>query len=227
MASSCFGYLCDEEDHRHEIIKLDSNSREANETQPVTLEELLVDRKLSRRQRFIIATILASSCIQLGQTPWLAQKMEKRSIFFNKGASNVDLEHPYIRHSFASVKRCGKDRENNEIPPFTRFAVRDGLRSLGILLLELCFEQTIESQDFRSDHYVNGNPHDKTDYLTALDWVDRVFEQEPALEPIIKCCVLCPFTEKADWGNTSFVQAVYGNVLGPLEKIIEKEWPTS
>jgi len=63
--------------------------------------------------------------------------------------------------------------------------------------------------------------------MTARDWSETVCEEEPALEQIIKCCIFCAFEEKVDWGNKEFVQAVYGNVVGPLEKIAVAKWPLS
>lgn len=224
--SLCFGYLCDEENHRHEFVELDENSQTTSKTQSVSLEELLGNRRLNRRQRHIIATILASSLLQLGTTPWMTQKMEKGSIFFNQHDSKVDLEHPYIKHSFPSAKRCSPTQEDNVIPPPTRFSVRNSLANLGIILLELCFDQTIESHIYWGRYLVNGVPHEYTDYMTARDWIEIVGEQEPALEPIIRCCVLCVFEEKADWESKTFVQAVYGTVVAPLEKIIAG-WSTS
>ncbi|CAG8980079.1 hypothetical protein HYALB_00013481 [Hymenoscyphus albidus] len=217
--TSCFGYLCDDEDHHHEIIQLGDKPQGMNEMKSVSLEQLLGSRKLNRRQRYIIATILASSLLQLGTTPWMTQKMEKRSIFFDQTESNVDLEHPYIRHSFLSSKKHNAAQENNNDPPVTRFAARNSLANLGILL-ELCFYQPVESYASWSDHLVNGTPHSAIDYMTARDWVDSVGGQEPELEPIIRCCVSCSFEGTADWENKNFVRAVYSSVIAPLEKVI-------
>ncbi|CAG8956661.1 hypothetical protein HYFRA_00012205 [Hymenoscyphus fraxineus] len=220
MATSCFGYLCDDEDHHHEIIQLFDKPQAMDETKSVSLEQLIGNRKLNRQQRFIIATILASSLIQLGTTPWMTQKMEKRSIFFNQTKSKVDLEHPYIRHSFPSSKQGNVAQENNGNPPITRFATKESLANLGILLLELCFDQPVESCISWGNYLVNGIAHNKTDYLTAREWVDSVGGQEPDLEPIIRCCVNCSFERPADWGDKSFVQAVYSSIVAPLEKIV-------
>lgn len=38
----------------------------------------------------------------------------------------------------------------------------------------------------------------------------------------IKCCVLCSFDQKADWGDKRFVQAVHASVVRPLEEVVRK-----
>jgi hypothetical protein len=98
---------------------------------------------------------------------------------------------------------------------------RNSLSNLGILLLELCFGQPIESQAFRKDYLgQDGKPHNSTDYLTAVYWADMVCEEDPALEHIVKCCMFCIFEEKADWNNKKFTQAVYNSVVEPLKRLL-------
>ncbi|THV45742.1 hypothetical protein BGAL_0455g00080 [Botrytis galanthina] len=97
-------------------------------------------------------------------------------------------------------------------------AIKKPLKDLDIVLLELCFGQRIEEQSIWQDFLVDGKEHASTNYLTALEWADSVFEQEPALEHVIKCCLFCIFEEEANWDNLRFTQAVYANVVEPLEK---------
>lgn len=104
---------------------------------------------------------------------------------------------------------------------------RSSLSNLGILLLELCFGQPIESQAIRELYLgPNGEAHNSTDYMMALLWADMVCAEDPALEHIVKCCVSCIFEEKADGNNKKFTQVVYKSVVEPLEKIIAK-WAAS
>jgi hypothetical protein len=219
----CLGYLCDDLQRHHEL-------RPVKEHQPtstveiVSLETLLTGpEKLSRHDRYKIASILASSLLQLQSTPWLADKIEKKSIFFYRRGTKVLIEHPYVHQEFSSVKASAHCPHTTQ----SRFAARNSLSHLGILLLELCFGQTIENQDMWKSYLgADGKPHQGTDYMTARDWAEMVCEEEPAFEHIIKCCVFCVFEEKADWENKKFIQAVYASVVAPLEKIISK-WPIS
>ena len=104
-----------------------------------------------------------------------------------------------------------------------RRVIRDSLSNLGILLLELLFNQPVESQEFRNLYLgQDGKPHEQTNYMTALHWSDMVWEEEPELESVVKCCISCIFEEKADWGNRKFVQAVWVRVCEPLERFVGK-----
>jgi hypothetical protein len=220
----CIGYLSDDEDRHHELRPIKEAQRTNGAQNLVSLEDLLARNngvKLNRHERYKVASILANSMLQLQSTPWLADKMEKKNIFFYQQDSKILIEHPYIQNSFPS-KKIGTSPAHTPPPP-TRFAVRNSLSNLGILLLELCFGQAIENQDMRKCYLgADGKAHEGTDYMTARDWAEIVCDEEPALEHIIKCCVFCVFEEKADWDNKKFTQAVYASVVEPLENFIGK-----
>ncbi|RDW77567.1 hypothetical protein BP6252_05620 [Coleophoma cylindrospora] len=234
VAASRFGYLLDEENRKHklQILKtwpesLDSEqfTHGASKCQLISLEKLLDGQsrfRMSRQDRYKIANVLASSLLQLQTTPWIANQLEKQNIMFYHNEGKVFLEHPYIRHDFSSVGLCPKSQSTD---PRDRFIVRNSLNGLGILLLELCFGQSIETQEVWKEHLgSDGHAHPGTRYLAARDWAELVYGEDPALQHIIKRCVLCLFEEKADWGSKKFVQAVYASIVSPLDKIVKK-WP--
>jgi hypothetical protein len=222
--ADCLGYLCDSEKRQHELLPVKDLHPASDDESVVSLETLLTSTpRISRHDRYHVASILASSLLQLQSTPWLADKMEKKNIFFYRQGSKVLIDYPYVRQSFCSVKRAAQSLA----PGQARFAARNSLSHLGILLLELCFGEAIEKQDIWKSYLgSDGKPHQGTDYMAARDWAELVCEEEPALEHIIKCCVFCIFEEKADWENKRFIQAVYASVVAPLEKIINK-WPAT
>ena len=226
VGNVCLGYLRDDQRRCYELHCVDSTHTPQGNNGPITLETLLMNRgemRLSRTARYQIASIVASSLLQLETTPWLAGKLEKKNIIFYKQNSKVLFEQPYISQSFRSTRSPQTPPESSKTGLSARFATRDSLSSLGILLLELCFGETIESQDLRKSHMgQDGQPLGGTDYLTARDWAEMVYEEEPALESIIRCCVFCTFEEKADWGNENFTQAVYANVVEPLERLVNQ-----
>ncbi|KAG9233738.1 hypothetical protein BJ875DRAFT_543514 [Amylocarpus encephaloides] len=235
--STCCGYITDDQDRKHEILEINEEALAATGCLLVTLEDLLNGKaglRLNRRQRHQIASILASSLLQLQTTPWLAGKIAKSSVFFLKRGTSIAIDHPYIQHSFVSTK-LGEVSPNMPEQGNTRFAARNSLAYLGILLLEPCFGETIESQKIRNSYlgpdgkeYESADPMtlSPADYMTARDWVERVYEEEPDLEHIIRCCVFCAFEERADWSSPKFVQVVYESVVEPLEQIIAK-WPST
>lgn len=227
----CLGYICDDKRTQRLLCSAQDDELRIGEFSYISLAALLQGQgnsRLTRHERYKIASILASSLLQLQSTPWLAEKMEKNNIFFCKQDNKIFVDRPYIRHSFASSK-SSQPSSNTITQPILppSFMARNSLSNLGILILELCFSQPIESQAIRK--YClgpNGEVHNLTDYLTAIYWADLVYEEDPALEHIVKCCVSCIFEEKADWNNKKFTQAVYNSVVKPLEKIIAK-WATS
>ncbi|KAE9366234.1 hypothetical protein N431DRAFT_351599 [Stipitochalara longipes BDJ] len=221
------GYICDEKQRQHMLRPAQLDELRVGDFSYISLASLLQgqsDLRLTRHERYKVASILASSLLQLQSTPWLAEKMEKNNIFFCKQDNKVFVDRPYIRHSFPSLKSCQpclNSIAQPSLPP--GFMARNSLSNLGILLLELCFGQPIENQTFRNIYLgPDGKPHNSTDYMTALYWADMVCEEDPALEHVVKCCVFCIFEEKADWNNKKFIQAVYVSVVEPLEKIIAK-----
>ncbi|KAF7941127.1 hypothetical protein EAE99_000764 [Botrytis elliptica] len=99
-------------------------------------------------------------------------------------------------------------------------AIKNPPKDLGIVLLELYFGQRIEEQSMRQDFLADGKEYPSTNYLTALEWADAVYEEETALEHVIKSCMFFIFEGKSNWDNLSFTQAVYASVVEPLEKIV-------
>jgi hypothetical protein len=131
-----------------------------------------------------------------------------------------------MSHSFKSTKaKTGKDSPASVAQPSDQLAVKTSFSHLGILLLELCSWQTIESTDERRRYLEpDRQPSQFTDYVAAQEWEKKVLGHEPELAPVIKMCCHCDFLVKADWEDESSVQAAYTKIMEPLEKIINK-WP--
>ena len=219
---NCIGYLPDDEQHLHELVRAQESTLN-NHMSVISLEALLRDneRGFSRQQRHKIASIVASSMLQLQNTPWLAQKFGKQDVLFYKQGSTIHSDYPFIRHSFTSSK-SSQANATHRTSPTARYLARDSLSNLGIVLLEICYGQVIEDQPIRTKYLTNGMPHEFTNFMTARDWAETVSEQEPEWEHVIRCCISCMFEEKADWENKKFTAAVYESVVEPLEKMVLK-----
>jgi hypothetical protein len=218
----CLGYLLDDEHQQHEVRWIRDIIHESNDLEEISLEKLLTGNghmKLSRQKRYKIASVIASSLLQLQTTPWLPEKLEKKHIFFYCQGSEVFVEEPYITHSFPTAKSNNASSQKSDIKILPHTLPRKTLSSLGILLLELCFGEAIENQtELRKAHLSSdGKALEGTDYLTAIEWLDMVDEEEPRMAPIIKWCISCLFEGKPNWADTKFTQAVYICVVQPLE----------
>lgn len=224
----CLGYLCDDE-HRHHQLRLIRDGQPPSDRQDlITLEELLSHTQklsLNRKQRFRLAVVLAASILQLQTTPWLTEKLAKRDIYFEYLEGKVLADQPYIYHFFPSTKQPPTTLLDAEAAHMhTGFATRTSLINLGILLLELCFNRTIETIEYRDEFFSDGKPHNYTDYLTAIRWNSEV-EDEAGLDfqNAIQCCL--KVDGKPNWIDEKFTQSIYLGVLQQLKKsITELGW---
>ncbi|OBT70029.1 hypothetical protein VE03_00658 [Pseudogymnoascus sp. 23342-1-I1] len=217
------GYLSDNAHQEHEVRCIKDTQNVPPSLGEVSLEKLLTSNdhlKLSRQKRYKIASIVASSLLQLQSTPWLAEKLEKKHILFYYQGSDILAEEPYISHNFVALKPGDSVPQEPKTTEVLRIHPRKTLSSLGILLLELCFGEAIENQQsLRKVHLSSdGKALDGTDFLCAIDWL--VAEEEPKMAPIIKWCIFCLFEGKPNWEDTTFTQAVYACVVQPLEMLI-------
>jgi hypothetical protein len=226
--NSCLGYLSDEEHLHHELRSTKNGEMPIENCELIGLENLLASNnrsKLTRKQRYRLAVILASSILQLQTTPWLLDPLVKKNIFFCRNGFNILSDQPYILHSLPSDKSSpitNQDQMSTQpiSPLIIRNTTRNSLVHLGILLLELCFGQPIEKQtDLRDQYLMDGKAHNDTDFLTARDWVYAVGEEAgEEFEKAVKCCVQCNFDGKLDWRDMHFTESVYTAVVKPLEK---------
>jgi hypothetical protein len=136
---------------------LTDNKSGAPNYEPISLEDLLTSNdcpKLTRKQQFRLANILTSSLLQLQTTPWLTEKLEKIS----SSTAAVLKSSPSIPlSSTLSPPSNMLPLPQRRIHTPSRFTTRTYLVSLGILLLELCFNTPIESRlDLSTPHLING-----------------------------------------------------------------------
>lgn len=228
--ASCLGYLMDSQNQRHELQFVPESY--LDDEKSTSLEELLNSNeacKFSRQQRYKVASILASSLLQLQTTPWLQSQLDKKNIFFYRDGQDILFDKPYIRHSFYSSKRATPKEQATSPSLPARFAARNSLNNLGTLLLELCFGKPVEKCELRKYHLgADGQAHEQTNWSTTRDWAELVGEEDPRLEHVINCCVfdVISLQQKPDWQSEVFLQAVYVSIVEPLEKLIEKWQPT-
>ena len=226
---SCLGYLCSPDRHRHEFRSIKDNQIVSENPLLISLDELLSRStkarfELTRKQRYRLAVVLASSLLQLQTTPWLTKNMEKKDIYFEYQGREVMTEHPYICHLFPSIKHPSASPSPTppkDITPTARSATKASLNQLGILLLELCFGKAIEEQThIREEFLFNGQPHNQTDILTAREWIaDVEFEAGLEFRNAIKCCF--DFDVKPNWNDIKFTQSIHAGVVQPLKQILD------
>ncbi|KAL7823711.1 hypothetical protein V8C26DRAFT_433671 [Trichoderma gracile] len=181
------GFLADE-DIRYYVYNV--SEPEFNAMTFVTLDEILRGEgglAFTRMQRYTLSLILASTYLQLLDSPWLPASLKRVDVIFHdateEGAS-IRLDEPHISQHFTGadgVASAGK---------LSRFVALD---RLGIMLLELCFGRTLESQQCRMAFGAGKNDMEKASYdiLAARDWLCQVnAEAGPAYADAVSWCLI-------------------------------------
>jgi hypothetical protein len=237
------GFLLDEQNRRYEFRPVNSQKAISTSPKTVTLESLLTRDGnaskdstgqeriiLSRRERLVVAIVLASSLLQLYSTPWLNERWSKRNIFFMRSSSGpIILEQLYISpEPVAASSTAAAPKEAQNVGNTIKSAANESRKTilaLGIMLLELCFGQTLEEQSFRKKYLGNdGQPNEFTDVATAMQWQDDALgEGGPGFENAIRRCIHCAFGPKStDLADGEFREAVYSEVVQPLEETLQR-----
>ncbi|KAI1456075.1 hypothetical protein F4805DRAFT_250115 [Annulohypoxylon moriforme] len=224
--SGCYGYLT-EEDYRYYICRL--SHQQVERFNSVTLDQILRKEVLpppSRRQRYALSLTLASSFLQLLDTPWLPYPLKKSDIAFinDEKDSNVFLlDHPYLKREFtvSSTPNRGSQKQQpsgtSDTTNHNENTERcESLELIGIVLLELCFGQLLEEHPLRKQWPAGDDELEryKFDVFAARQWNNEVNEEAgPDFDEAIKWC----FEGYRDAPQENWRQEMLQHVVRPLE----------
>ena len=219
--NSCLGVLVDERQnsHRVSITKLSSGK---NLIQTVSLQDLLAQTPLGKRERLILGVKIASTLLQLHNTPWLGETWGNVDIRFQKqgqGTESAALGQPLLSRNFISPtlqpasSQAGNLASSNEYPNKSLFA-------LGLVLTELWFGKPIDHLRETADLNVNGQVSALTDYATITRLVQTV--QDDAGQwygDAVRRCVHFDMNQRFNNLETeTFKEAVHREIVLPLEE---------
>lgn len=204
----CMGIIGhdDEMYHLHPLMK----RKRPDDSDLLTLDHILslnVEERLTRRQRYSIALLLASSVAQLQFTPWLRTGLTKEDILFfpcEDDDCSVPYHEPFIRQGFQLHHPVTSNVEANDY----------NFYSLGILLLELCFGRRLEDHPFRKKHPVGtGEAKQAFDLMAALKWSQSVDDEGgDDYASAVKWCFTGANNAYQSWRGE-----IIKNVIRPLE----------
>lgn len=166
----CWGYLL-EEDRRYYIHSVSRHT--TGELAPVALRDILrggAYKRPTRGQRYALSLTLASSFLQLLDTPWLPVSYRAADILFYPDAddpSALPLDQPYLgRDVHAPPPGAVPEAEK---PP----VLSQCLSQLGILLLELCFGDLLAEQPCRRGWPAGATEDERRafDVMAAQGWL--------------------------------------------------------
>jgi len=227
---NCLGYLC--EDGLQPLgVYLSRSARAAYDSQEVISLADLLSRKnaaqdqclvtpgnlLSRADRLSLALTIASSVLQLYQTPWLREKWDKHDILIKDCDKGPYQEEIYVSGTFSS----STVKEMTEKPSVFSPVRNEALFALGIVLIELCLGQPLENLRRPEDPLdTRSQPNAMTDWETACRLMESVeMESGKRYRDAVRRCIWCDFDQSTTTlDNDEFRLAVYNGVVAPLEE---------
>lgn len=225
---NCLGYLCEEgrrplgvylaqSSHVHVQHRVTSLADIFTRSNSVTNRFLPASGSLlSRADRLSLALTIASSVLQLYRTPWLRENWDKHDILINDAGKGSYREQAYVSGSFTTPSAEHVTQQK------TTFSIvrNETLFALGIVLIELCLGQALESMRSPEDPL---DATQKPNVLTNLSTSERLLESVyleagKRYGDAVRRCIYCEFDQRrTTLDDDDFRQAVYDGVVAPLE----------
>ena len=176
--------------------------------------------RLSTQGRRKLALTVASSVLQLHDTPWLREDWNKHDIqVLEDGGAEVH-KWAFVSQTFPVPTAIESARQKSESP-----VILNGMIfALGIVLIELCLGRAFESFRNPQDPLgANGEANSITDWCTAQRLLEDVYrEAGNRYGDAVRRCIRCDFDQRrTTLEDDAFRQAVFDGVVTPLQEIVE------
>jgi hypothetical protein len=184
-----------------------------------SLRSVLYDPAFARRARLQLAVTLASSVLQLHETPWLDNSWGKDDILFIKRAGTTAYEHPFVSQRFENANQSSPDTCKIS-SSMSRIIRNQALYALGISLIELWYGKPLSALQKTEDQA-------ETDAMTEWNAADRLVEElyneaGSRYSDAVRRCIRCDFDRRASsLVDTAFQQAVYQGVVVQLKETFD------
>jgi len=171
----------------------------------------------------VLALKLPSSFLQLLQTQWIAPRFSADTVHFllQPTDQKPDVSRPFVSLSFESFSSSGRSSQ----APSSKEAnvakvVKEALLELGIMLLEIWHEMTLEER-FALPAELTMNQYIRQAWM--LEWLDDVNNPPPDLyHKAVSHCVARVTDVRPglpQWSDMKLWKAVCEGVVEPLSKI--------
>ncbi|KAI6356574.1 hypothetical protein MCOR31_010685 [Pyricularia oryzae] len=224
------GYLnLPDEDKRYHVYSV---AHHVTMPRSVTLAQILngeVRPPLTRKGSYTVALIIASSFLQLLDSPWLpsatsSRAFDKLSIVFLADPSDPNvflLNRPQISRMFRELApRNNSSSVQSRIAPQRSADVSAPLARLGITLLELCFRSPLERQHWRTLYGPGASDKEREgfDVLAAIGWLREVADEAgPDYAAAVLWCLASHKTAPADRWREDMLR----EVVRPLQRCVD------
>ena len=171
--------------------------------------------------RRYLALCLASTVLQLYDTPWLGSSWCANDILFVRQLSadrRPLIRQPFVSCAFAAQRQLDH-QTTSQCDSACRLIRNKTIFDLGVVLIELCFRKPLQLFQTPEDRGPDGKPTEFTDYLTATRLIDKVTSKAGApWGRAIRRCLYCEFDQDTtSLTNQGFRQAVYQGVVKELQ----------
>ncbi|KAL8791112.1 MAG: hypothetical protein Q9195_006056 [Heterodermia aff. obscurata] len=225
----CLGYLSPGERHALTLHCAQDGASRLNRRALISFTELMAPHprsdklplargnlSLSWAERLEIALTVASSILQLQQTPWLRDDWTKEDLSLCKDCTDETKQHVLVSKAFPATDLTDSSRAAKVFG----LPRNKTLFALGIFLIELCLGEAFESLRSPQDP-LDANGH--TNILTDLSAADRLTkhiygEVGDRYGDVVRRCIHCDFNQRSiNLEDDNFRQAVYEGVITPLQ----------
>jgi hypothetical protein len=185
-----------------------------------SLRTVLEDPKFAQQERLKLAITLASSVLQLHETPWLEESWGKDSVFFLNRTGKTQYDQPFILHHTKHTILSSTTTAPSQISCVIR---NQTLYALGVALIELYYRKPITELHQDVDGAQNtGNAF--LDLVTEFTTADRLAEAllteaGARYSDAVRRCIRCDFDQRASsLEDVKFQKAVYQGVVAQLQE---------
>ena len=188
-----------------------------------SLRAVLDDTKFARQDRLKLAVTLASSVLQLHETPWLEDNWGKDNIFFVKRPGKSLYDQPFVSQHFNQTTSTSSTGTPSVM---SRIIRNQTLYALGVALIELWYGKTLADlhNDADGPHNTGITQMDlMTEYNTADRLVDELYSEAGGkYSDAVRRCIRCDFDRRASsLEDVQFQRAVYEGVVAQLKENYE------
>ncbi|KAK7989931.1 hypothetical protein PG989_010246 [Apiospora arundinis] len=204
------GYI--EGDESRYYVSQESKARKF----PIALEDLIrsqLGQPPSRRQRCRISLAVASSFMQLLETPWLPPRAHRPEIVF---VQDDQYYNPELVLEYSSLLSKGTTTTGTLKPASATSQFFGPMEFLGVLLLEFCFWSLLETNPLRASFPAAGTDMERLafDLAAAQSWRNSVLEHSGLdYKKAVDWC----FQGHKDISSTTWRKDMFRNVIQPLE----------
>ena len=226
----CIGHLTCETESILAVIVSPPNSGAGEYSNLSSFLSSRREFRISRGDRYGLALTIASSVLQLSPTRWLPESWDKadiqvllqgeRATGIGKGTSLDYSKRLYVEKEFPETEDEETISTGNVFPGLRNPA----LFRLGIVLIELCLGETLESLRTPEDPLdKEGKSNILTEWATASRLIHDVSrEAGNRYGDAVRRCIYCDFDQRStSFSNAAFRHAVYEGIIVPLHDINE------